>query len=80
MREMRSADLFDSPGISKGDRPASNEYTVAANDQTSDAMLPDVSSINTSGADHGIERPTDSWVSASLSVDAIPKSESTGCP
>ncbi len=80
MREMRSADLFDSPGISNGERPARSEYTVAANDQTSDSMLPGVSSISTSGADHGMDMPTDSAFCDSLRVDAMPKSESTGCP
>ena len=60
IRPIRSLEEFDPPGISKGERPASSEYTVAASDHTSDASVPGVSSSRTSGADHGIDRPTES--------------------
>jgi hypothetical protein len=80
MRAMRSAERLAPPGSSKGERPARSEYTVAPRDQTSLATVPDVSSFSTSGADHGIDRPTASVESDSPRVAAIPKSESTGLP
>src|SRR5690606_41069942 len=64
MRLMRSADLFAPPGTSNGDRPASSEYTVAANDQTSLWTVHGVSSSSTSGAVHGMDIATVSWLSA----------------
>jgi|GEM_PF-4513539 hypothetical protein len=78
MRDMRSLLLFDPVGSSNGERPARREYTVAASAHTSLATVPEVSSSSTSGADHGIERPTDSSSRCVVIVDAMPKSESTG--
>ena len=53
---------------------------MAAKAQTSDSMLPGVSSSSTSGADHGIESPTASSSREAVNVEAIPKSDSTGWP
>ena len=53
---------------------------VAAIDQTSVAMLPLLSSLSISGADHGTLIPITALESDSLRVEAMPKSESTGCP
>ena len=80
MRDIRSVEEFDPPGTSNGERPASSEYTVAPSDHTSLAIEPGVSSSSTSGADHGIERPTESSSLATAIEAAMPKSESTGCP
>lgn len=53
---------------------------MAESAHTSDATVPWVASDNTSGADHGIDRPTAS-IAALPRVDAeMPKSESTGAP
>ena len=80
MRDMSAIVALSPPGISNGLRPASSEYTVAPSDHTSLATVPEMSSWSTSGADHGIERPTASFVSASPRVAAMPKSERTGWP
>ncbi len=80
IRATRSAGAFCPPGTSNGLRPASSEYTVAASDHTPLRTVPGLSSASTSGADHGIERPTASVAAASSSVEAMPKSLSTGCP
>ena len=80
IRDISVTVALSPPGTSNGLRPAIREYTVAPSDQTSLATVPDTSSWSTSGADHGIDSPTASLVSASPSVAAMPKSESTGCP
>ncbi len=80
MRDIRSLLLLDPPGSSNGERPASSEYTVAAKAQTSLEIVPDVSSSSTSGADQGMDRPTESSSRCVVSVEAMPKSDSTGCP
>ena len=72
--------LLSPPGTSNGLRPASSEYTVAPSDHTSLATVPATSSSSTSGADQGTDRPTASLDSAWPSVEAIPKSDSTGWP
>ncbi len=53
---------------------------MAPSAHTSDEIVPGVSSRSTSGADHGIESPTESSSRIEVRVDAMPKSESTGCP
>lgn len=80
IRALSAIAEWDAPGTSKGGRPASSVYSVAVREYTSDCGVPRLSSVRTSGGDHGREMPDTSSSSSTPTIAEMPKSVSAGRP